>query len=213
MSLTERTVPGLHAYVAEVVMSLGDATGRSAIDLGGGSGALADRLATIGYEVTVADRDEAAYGAAYPFVRWDLDEDAPSGLGRWDLVCATEVIEHLENPIRFLRVVRSLLAPGGHAVVTTPNLDSLPARAKFALKGRLRLMDVHGDPTHITPIFWDLLTRQYLPRSGLALDRAEVYPPHGFVSGRRAYRPFATALARLGRDPRLLGDNHVLVLR
>src|SRR5712692_7395449 len=74
----------------------------------------------------------------------------------YDLVFAVEVIEHVESPINFLflRNIAQLLAPEGVAIITTPNLDSLPARAKFLLAGKLRTMDEHSD---LHPHFSDLL--------------------------------------------------------
>jgi len=126
-------------------------------------------------------------------------------------VTAVEVIEHLESPVAFLRNVAALLAPGGVAVITTPNVESLHARVKFLLKGTLRLLDEHGDPTHLSPIFLDLLRRQLLPRAGLVLVEATTYPPGGFRAGRRLYKLVTRPLGPLLRGS-LAGDNHVLVL-
>jgi|SRR5690606_26031873 len=45
----------------------------------------------------------------------------------FDLVVATEVIEHIEDPVPWLRHVLGLLRPGGTAVFSTPNyLSPLP---------------------------------------------------------------------------------------
>lgn len=98
-----------------------------------------------------------------------------------------EVIEHMESPIAFLRNIARLLKPDGVAILTTPNVNNAPARVKFLLTGKLRMMDERGDPTHITPIFWDLLTRQYLPRAGLILLEHRTYPPDGFLVTRPAF--------------------------
>src|SRR5260370_23953068 len=76
------------------------------------------------------------------------------GFASFDLVFAVEVIEHVESPINFLRNIAQLLAPEGVAIITTPNVDSLPARAKFLLAGKLRTMDEHSD---LHPHFSDLL--------------------------------------------------------
>src|SRR5258708_38378540 len=105
-----------------------------------------------------------------------LDLDASDfasqiGIGSYDLVTAIEVIEHVESPTGFFRNVGRLLTPGGIAVITTPNVDSLPARTKFLITGKIRTMDEFGEPTHISPIFWDLLQRQFLPRAGLLAGR------------------------------------------
>lgn len=214
LQLTERTVPGLHDFV---FASLIDGMERGKVlDLGAGTGAFAQRLAGAGFDVTAVDRDGTGFQAGVDFRAVDLGVagwESELGPGQWPLVVAIEVIEHLEAPIAFLRSLATLLGEGGHAVVTTPNVDSLPARAKFLLRGKLRMLDEHGDPTHISPIFWDLLTRQYLPQAGLRLVHASTYPPGGFVAGRPAYRRvLATARPLLERRPRLTGDNHVLVL-
>jgi hypothetical protein len=98
--------------------------------------------------------------------------------------------------------------------VTTPNEDSLPARVKFLLRDRLRMMDECGDITHITPIFWNLLVRHYLPAAGLRIRLAAVHPERGVIAGERAYRPMLRVLRPFTRrNPRLLGDNHILVLQ
>lgn len=48
--------------------------------------------------------------------------DAEAGdLGLFDLVIASEVIEHVEDPDAFLQFLRSCLAPGGQLILTLPN--------------------------------------------------------------------------------------------
>ena len=214
--LTEITVEGLHAHLVDTVLLRYARPDMRCVDLGAGTGALAVRLQQLGLDVMGADRNSAGFQAPVQFRQVDLNDakfaDA-LGKGAFDLVTAVEVIEHLEAPIAFLRGLAQLLAPNGVAVVTTPNVDSLPARLKFLLKGKLRMLDKHGDPTHITPIFWDLLTRQYLDRAGLRLVEHHVYPPRGFIAGRPAYQRLLRLLAPLVvGPPHLMGDNHVLVL-
>ena len=125
---------------------------------------------------------------------------------------AVEVIEHVESPINFLRNVAQLLAPGGTAVITTPNVDSLPARLRFLFGGKIRMMDEYSDPTHISPIFVDLLRRQFLPQAGLQVAEHKVFPPKGYQLTRK---PFALPLALLAAafpGDSVVGDNHIFVL-
>ena len=73
-------------------------------------------------------------------------------------------------------------------------------------------MDEHGEPTHISPVFFDLLRRQYLPRAGLRLREHFVFPPNGYQLTRKSFAwTFRLACALFPGDV-LLGDNHVIVL-
>jgi len=178
--LEERTIRGLHDFLISQILPEYATGRRRALDLGAGSGALAIRLREVGFDVLAVDIDADGFRAAVPFVRLDLNDTGFARSlrtgGGFDLITAVEVIEHLESPVGFLRNVRSLLNPGGAAVVTTPNVDNLPARAKFLIRGRLRGLDEQGEKTHITPVFWDLLTRQWLPRVGLNLAAHHRFP-------------------------------------
>lgn len=41
---------------------------------------------------------------------------------QFDIVCAFQVMEHLQDPVEFLRLVRSFMKPGGVAFIEVPNL-------------------------------------------------------------------------------------------
>lgn len=215
-TLLETTTPaGLHDFVIDQVVQRFLRPGERAVDLGAGSGALAVRLRALGWNVLAADINAKGYKADVPFVELDLnrpDFAAQLGEGTFSLVTAIEVIEHMESPIGFLRNVGRLLRPEGVAVLTTPNVDSAPARVKFLLTGTVRMMDSKSEPTHISPIFQDLFVRQYLPRAGMDLVERNVFPARGYSMTRLRYAWALRAFAWFLPGDCLHGDNHVLVL-
>ena len=215
MKLHTTTNAGLHEFVAGRVLARYAHPGVRAADLGAGPGAMSERLLVLGCDVVAVDRDPAGYAARPPFLALDFDQpDFASRLGprKFELVTAIEVIEHVESAIGFLRNIAHLLAPGGVAVLTTPNVDSLPARIKFLLAGKIRTMDDFGEPTHITPIFWDLFGRQFLPRAGLKLREHYLFPPDGYQLSRKPIAWVLGVVAAALPGPVLLGDNHILVV-
>jgi SAM-dependent methyltransferase len=135
---------------------------RRALDLGAGRGELSTSLLARGYDVTAVERYPEQFEAKVPLIDADLNEPFPFEDARFDATMAIEILEHLENPRRFLRELSRVLRPGGVAIVSTPNLTSVLSRFLFAACGQWdlffnhpwRLRDpysslVHG---HITPV-------------------------------------------------------------
>ncbi len=69
----------------------------------------------------------------YSVVGMDIDHFAESISGKFDLILAFEVLEHLDSPLTSLRAIRKLLSPGGLFIATSP----------FPFK-----RNVINDPTH-----------------------------------------------------------------
>ncbi len=210
------TNSGLHDFVADQVIARYARLGLRAADLGTGPGGMADRLQSLGCDVVGADMTADGFQAKVPHVIVNFDQpDFASSLGRgvFDLITAIEVIEHVESPIGFLRNIGSMLGPRGVAVITTPNVESLPGRLKVLLRGKVRTMDERGDPTHISPIFMDLMKRQFLKRTRLELQEHLLFPSKGFQLSRKPVAFVLGIAARILPGKFLLGDNHVLVFR
>jgi len=61
----------------------------------------------------------ARFGNLY--IHEDVAEFAARHAGRFDAVIACELLEHVVDPIEFVRTALSLIAPAGQLIVTTPN--------------------------------------------------------------------------------------------
>jgi 2-polyprenyl-3-methyl-5-hydroxy-6-metoxy-1,4-benzoquinol methylase len=208
-----RALDGTHERVVENALRYVSAGART-LDLGAGSGALAERLQAAGFRVTAADITNY-FELTTEFVKLDLNDP---GFERaltceFDLITAVEVIEHLENPTAFLRSICRLLNPNGIAILTTPNVENVPARLKFLLRGEVRAMDKNA-PEHVTPIHLDLFFRQIVPRTGLTLVDHFVHPKNDFpLTERRYLVPFLRMFVPFLKGPALTGDCHFLVLK
>jgi 2-polyprenyl-3-methyl-5-hydroxy-6-metoxy-1,4-benzoquinol methylase len=214
--LKEAAMPGLHDYLVNELFPRYARPGERAIDLGAGSGVLAMRMQKLGWEVTGADMNVAGFKAPLPFLPVDLNDREFSktlGEGQYSMVTAVEVIEHVEAPIALLRNGRRLLKRGGHMIITTPNVDSVPARVKFLLTEKIRMMDDQSEPTHISPVFWDLFERQFLPIAGMKIHEHHLVPPNGFVATRPRYSWMMRGLSWIVAGACKFGDNHVFVLK
>lgn len=125
-------------------------TGLRILDIGCGGGLLAEPMARLGGSVTGTDITEAAITAAALHASQNgLDieyqcctaETLASSGARFDVIYASEVIEHVADRALFIEAIARMLQPQGVVIITTIN-RSLPALllAKFALEYIVRLV-------------------------------------------------------------------------
>lgn len=213
--LAEYTVGGLHAHL-ERLLFLGPIPIRpsSVLDIGCGTGAWLQRLQKYGPEnLTGLDAGEPPAEVSFRFIAADLNGRIAADLGRFDLVTCIEVVEHIENLGHLFDLISSSLKPTGVAVITTPNIESLRARLRALLTGRIPSFDDKSDPTHLCPILHASMLK-FASRRKLVITAVHNYPP-----ARQASRMFSPSIrwgARLLRPflpDRWFGDNLIYVLR
>lgn len=177
-----------HSYLMPIVRKLINPfpTSSRLFELGCGSGATANELAQLGYQVTAVDPStdgiklakehfhncKFALGSAY--------DDLSGQYGLFDLVISLEVVEHVFYPRKYAETVANLLAPGGTAIISTPYHGYLKNLA-LALGNK---WDRHADP------LWDYGHIKFWTRSSLV----QLFEEAGLQQ---------TSFHRVGRIPQL----------
>lgn len=104
--------------------------GSRVLEIAAGDGSLSATLQQMGAEVTVNDlrAEELSHamrhftnGGNVRIASGNLFEIDPVETGKFDLVIACEVIEHVADPAALLIKLKSFLRPAGRILLTTPN--------------------------------------------------------------------------------------------
>ena len=99
------------------------------LDVGCGAGEFLDRARRLGWNVRGIEPDPAA--AEFARTRFAIPvmdgtvEDQSLPPASHDLVVSRHVLEHVHDPVAFLRQCFGLVRPGGKLIVLTPNVASL----------------------------------------------------------------------------------------
>jgi SAM-dependent methyltransferase len=125
--------------------------GDRALDLGAGAGEFTAEMAGAGAAAIGAEVAEAAVARAqrsHPKLEFRLvpiDGPLPFDDNEFDLVWASEVIEHIADTGAWLSDVRRVLRPRGRLLITTPS----HGRLRVALVGIERFSEPLGDHLHL----------------------------------------------------------------
>ena len=101
------------------------------LDVGFGSGAILDAAARAGWDVHGVEVSASAVRHVrekHPNVREGRLQDARYPDQWFDVVIASELLEHLSDPTQFLGEIRRILRPGGLLWATTPHARGVSAR-------------------------------------------------------------------------------------
>jgi hypothetical protein len=133
-----------HRFVVEFARQTLPA-GASVLDVAAGEGALSAQLADIGFRVSATTWNDKCRAATESF-HLDLDHPfGPADVGgrQYPLVCAIEIIEHVESPASFLRQLASVVSENGRIILSTPNVENAQARLQWLLRGCPAIFDAH----------------------------------------------------------------------
>jgi GT2 family glycosyltransferase/SAM-dependent methyltransferase len=103
------------------------------LEVGCGAGTRLANFAALGWRVTGQDVDAAALAEAQRTSGVEIHagplEDLARQGRRFDAIVMNHVIEHVVDPVRFLRTCLQMLRPGGTLICVTPNASSWGHRA------------------------------------------------------------------------------------
>ncbi|CAM5499621.1 Class I SAM-dependent methyltransferase OS=Streptomyces alboniger OX=132473 GN=CP975_10860 PE=4 SV=1 [Streptomyces alboniger] len=192
--------------------ALGPATARAAtvLDVGCGDGTAAATAAPLlaGHRVIGVDWSQDALKRAHAHlpdvVRGELTGGGlPFADGSTDAVLFSEVIEHLVDPDSALDELRRVLRPGGHLMLSTPNLAAWYNRG-LLLAGvqpvfsEVSLRGIHGRPgTEVVGhlrLYTARALREFVAASGFEVVRLSGAPFHGVPRPLRALDRLACAV-------------------
>ncbi len=150
--------------------------GQTVLDIGCGDGQLCAELVAHGWPavigIDVARARVARAAARCPSARFCCGTLESTDVPRQsvDLIIMDNVVEHLPEPLSFVRNLRPWLRPGGRIVLITPNMDS----------GNFRLLGPRWTPELAPHVHLFLFTPRslalLLDRAGLAVDATGVFP-------------------------------------
>jgi SAM-dependent methyltransferase len=176
---------------------------RRALEVAAGGGGLSTRLSASGCVVVANDlREEELKASLREFIDGDsvrveagnMFDLSPEAIGKFDLVLAREVIEHVAHPLELLQHLKNFLEPDGRLLLTTPNgsyfRNKLPTFSEVEDFDELEALQFKPDADgHLF-----LLTPRELCRlaesAGLLVERLNVWGTP-MLSGHAAFRYLA----------------------
>jgi SAM-dependent methyltransferase len=125
--------PGLHETVLRVLEPLPRGL---ILDCPAGEGALAERLVKAGFDVRACDLyDELFRLDTVEIKKGNLSGTLPYPSCSFDYITSLDGLEHIDSPPQAFREYRRLLKPGGHLIISVPNIMNVEERVKWLLFG------------------------------------------------------------------------------
>jgi len=226
----------IHDKVNELVAGLGPAAGKRALDAPLGPGSMALHLHEAGYAVTGVDIDLKQSEGLPPGITrqlTNLNAPLPFADATFDLVTSLEGIEHVENHFLMARELGRVTRPGGHLIISTPNICNLEDRLNYVARGSFYRfisraeVEKHGSGFDHQNLIGYVELRQVLDWAGFQILRVErdrakwkqnvfLFPLwlllRAYVAVQSAKRKDKYLLRETAAQPVLLGGNTIILL-
>ncbi len=151
----------IYSMISRVVMAK-ELRGKI-LDFGAGVGNLTRRLVAMKRFNQVSATDimvsPADLRGTVEWIVHDLNTTFPGHESAFDVVVASEVIEHLENPRFVMREIYRILRPGGTVLVSTPNNESWRSLLALTVRGHHVAFGDSSYPAHIVALLRRDLSR------------------------------------------------------
>jgi len=125
-----------HAYAdIAAILTHVEPKGRC-LDLPAGKGVNLKGLRDAGFEPVAADICPAPIDEpGVPYLKVDFSDPLPFADDSFEAVLCSEGIEHCANQHDLVRELARIVKPGGHLLITTPNVLNLRSRLAYLLTG------------------------------------------------------------------------------
>jgi 2-polyprenyl-3-methyl-5-hydroxy-6-metoxy-1,4-benzoquinol methylase len=177
-------VAGYYEHERSEILPLLPESASSILDVGAGVGTTLRWIKTVypdarttGVELNAELRIKLASNADVALIGGI--EDLLSELQSYDLILLLDVLEHLVDPLAILRKLSTLLRPGGHMVVSLPNVAHLSISLPLLLGRRFSYCDAGIlDRTHLK-FFVEETAVNLLNDANLVVTKGLVSGMHG----------------------------------
>lgn len=230
--------PGLHETVLEILQGLPRGL---VLDCPTGEGALAEDLIREGFELRCCDLYPELFRLDGVDIRGgDLAGTLPYPDHSFDYIVSLDGLEHIDSPPQAFREYKRLLKPGGHLVISVPNIMNVEERLKWLLfgytshfkplstqnktkihhdtAGRMEIC-VHANPIGYSELRYNLELNgfeiQQVRRDRVKANQWLYWPLVAFIRLLAKFTPEARRkdrwTAELSSDPVLLGGNTLII--
>jgi 2-polyprenyl-3-methyl-5-hydroxy-6-metoxy-1,4-benzoquinol methylase len=195
--------------------------GKKVLDIGAGGGGMGRVLRELGAgEITAIEIDPVASAAIAPIYDAVYPDIQPIKGRTYDIILLLDVLEHMSDPFGFMVEVEKLLAPGGRAVISVPNvahwsvrLGLLIGRFEYVSRGIL-------DRTHLQFFtrrrFKELLSSVgscTVEQMASSIEPVELVLPE-FLTNNGVFRSVSILRMKIAQGlPGLMGYQHLGVIQ